>query len=106
MKSVVLYCSRQALIYVPKVTSANEILGRTHTPNCKVLYCLDQGSSVTKRKRHENKKGKKTKQKAETMDASSIFLGALIQVGTFFAYAFSKQSEDWCGPARVCSSPV
>ena len=38
------------------------------------------------------------------MDASSIFLGALIQVGTFLA--FSKQSEDWCGPARVCSSPV
>ena len=81
-----------------------QILGRTHTPNCKVPCCLDQGSSVTKRKRHENKKGKKTKQKTETMDASSIFLGALIQVGTFLA--FSKQSEDWCGPARLCSSPV
>ena len=68
-----LYCSRQALIYVPKVTSA-----KSFAPNYKVPCCLDQGSSVTKRKRQENKQGNKTKQKTETMDASSIFLGALI----------------------------
>lgn len=53
-----LYCSRQALIYVPKVTSA-----KSFAPNYKVPCCLDQGSSVKKRKRHENKKRKENKTK-------------------------------------------
>ena len=78
-----LYCSRQALIYVPKVTSAKS-LGVYIRRIIKFLAVSTKAHQSKKEKDTRIKKGKKTKQKTETMDASSIFLGCTDLSRNFF----------------------
>ena len=81
-----LYCSRQALIYVPKVTSAKS-LGVYIRRIIKFLAVSSKAHQSQKQKdtrikketkQNNNNNNDNNKKETETMDASSIFLGAPI----------------------------